>query len=155
MRLMLLLFTLLLPFASFADCTPSANSCDFYRCEEEHQNCGPKGYWQNFGYPYCMKFLKNQSSFSRDSQRWLTDVRECLQVRVGEVAAHLSCNHIEKEALDSHVSCYVDTGFCHLKNSEKWKIYWYLKGSLRNPRTWYEAVLLSYACSPRLQPTPL
>ncbi|WP_142696251.1 hypothetical protein [Bdellovibrio sp. NC01] len=101
-----------------------------------------------------MKFLKDQALFTPDSQRWLTDVRECLQVRVGEVVNNLACDKIEKEALDSHVSCYVDTGFCQLKNAEKWKIYWYLKGSLRHPRTWYEAALLTSACTPRVRPTP-
>lgn len=148
MRFIFLLL-LLIPTLSFADCKPSADSCDFYRCKEKEQTCGPSGYWQNFGDPYCRKFLNNEKSFSKNSQIWLKDVRECLQVRVGEVSDQVSCKQLFHEAMDSHISCYVDTGFCSLSLLEKWKIFWYLKGAASNPLTWKEAALLSQACRTR------
>ncbi|MDG0816638.1 hypothetical protein [Bdellovibrio svalbardensis] len=117
---------------------------------EQEKSCGSKGYWKEFGYPYCTKFLINQNKFSPRLQRWLTDVRECLQVRVSESTQQASCSQTYRAAMDSHVSCYVDTGFCELNMAERFKIYWSLKGALRHQITWKEARLLRHACNEKL-----
>lgn len=146
MPLILSLFLALSPLNANAACPASDSSCDFYICKEQEHPCGPRGYWMEFGQPYCEKFLLDEGSFSPQSQVWLQDVRLCLQERVADISSEFSCETIHKEAMHSHVSCYVDTGFCELTYFEKLKIYWYLKGALRNSRTWLEAQLLNQAC---------
>lgn len=151
-RLFLAFITVLASFAAMASsCLPSDQSCDFYACKEREQACGKRGYWQNFGYPYCQKFLKDEARFSPRSQIWLQDVRYCLQERIQEVAEGTSCKDLHTMAMDSHVSCYVDTGFCDLKYMEQVRIYWYLKGALRSADTWREAYLLKQACAQRFK----
>ncbi|UYL08351.1 hypothetical protein B9G69_015015 [Bdellovibrio sp. SKB1291214] len=132
--------------ASALDCPVSDKHCDFYRCMEEQQPCGKRGYWKDFGSPYCELFVRDEKKFSPDSQIWLQDVRLCLQTRLRESVEGLQCGDIKEKAIDDHVSCYVDTGFCQLTFREQFKIMWYLKGALRDYRTWREAELLRRAC---------
>ncbi|WP_413587380.1 hypothetical protein [Bdellovibrio sp. HCB274] len=131
---------------SAADCPVSHESCEFYRCMSKQQPCGKKGYWKGFGIPYCELFVKDEHKFSQDSQIWLQEVRFCLQVRLRETADGLRCAQIKQKAIQDHVSCYVDTGFCQLSFPEQFKIMWYLKGALRDINTWREADLLRRAC---------
>lgn len=133
--------------AVHAACVPSDHSCEFYACKEQELACGTKGYWQDFGHPYCEKFLRDESRFSQQSQIWLQDVRLCLQERVQVLSEGTSCRNLHKEAMHSHVSCYVDTGFCELSNMEQMRVYWYLKSALRSADTWKEAYLLNRACA--------
>lgn len=141
---------LILPVFAKANCPASRESCSFYRCMEKERPCGPHGYWMGFGDRYCRAFLNHQDSFSEESQRWLTDVRECLQVRVHEVANDVQCRDIYSTAMNSHVSCYVDTGFCNLAFRDRLKIYWWLRMSLTNAKTWQEAFLINKACRHQL-----
>lgn len=136
-------------------CVPSDQSCEFYTCKEQELACGPKGYWQDFGPPYCEKFLKDEARFSPQSQIWLQDVRFCLQERVQVLSEGTSCLNLHKHAMHSHVSCYVDTGFCELSNMEQMRVYWYLKSALRSADTWKEAYLLNRACARHLHPSSL
>ncbi|WP_413568172.1 hypothetical protein ACLWBD_10775 [Bdellovibrio sp. HCB117] len=144
----LIFLALLFPLTSVAqgNCFPSENSCDFYQCKEQERQCGAEGYWMNFGHPYCESFLKDQQQFYPRTQVWLKDVRLCLQERVQQVSQEASCNDLHKQAMHSHVSCYVDTGFCDLTYLERARVYWYLKGALRSASTWQEAALLHQAC---------
>jgi hypothetical protein len=149
-QIFLLILSLFTTLPTLAEtCTPSANNCEYYRCMERNRSCGSKGYWQDFAIPYCQKFVDDNAKFNTESQRWLRDVRECLQVRLDEVSANSSCNQIKDNAMDSHVGCYVDTGFCSLAAADQIKIMWYLKGAIRDWRTWKEAELLSQACFQR------
>ncbi|WP_413578430.1 hypothetical protein ACLVWU_07815 [Bdellovibrio sp. HCB290] len=128
------------------NCPVSHKSCEFYHCANAEQPCGKKGYWQDFGIPYCELFVKDEHKFSADSQTWLQEVRLCLQERLRETVDGLRCSEIKPKAIHDHVSCYVDTGFCHLTFPEQLKIMWYLKGALRDFNTWREAGLLHRAC---------
>ncbi|MEN0060254.1 MAG: hypothetical protein AAGB31_15555 [Bdellovibrio sp.] len=58
----------------------------------------------------------------------------------------VSCGDMHEQAMDSHVSCYIETGFCELDFSERSLVYWYLKGALFNAITWKEAQLVHRAC---------
>lgn len=127
-------------------CGISDSTCEFYNCMEKKMSCGPNGYFQDFGHPYCQKFVDDELLFSKRSQVWLQDVRYCLQDKVAQMEGKVTCDTLHNEAMHSHVACYVDTGFCDLKLSEQYKVYWYLKGALRDARTWQEALLLNRAC---------
>ncbi|MFM6927895.1 MAG: hypothetical protein ACKOX6_05485 [Bdellovibrio sp.] len=149
-QMILLILGLFATLPTLAEtCTPSANNCEYYRCMERSRSCGRNGYWQDFAIPYCQKFVDDNAKFNTESQRWLRDVRECLQVRLGEVSANSTCNQIKDAAMDSHVGCYVDTGFCSLAAADQIKVMWYLKGAIRDWRTWKEADLLRQACFQR------
>ncbi|WP_148278719.1 hypothetical protein [Bdellovibrio bacteriovorus] len=145
LRYLILLF-LFTPIIAQATCVPSDNSCDYYQCKEQELSCGSRGYWMNFGKPYCESFLKDEKKFAPRAQTWLQDVRLCLQERTLELDRQTSCNDIYDVAMHSHVSCYVDTGFCELNTVERARVYWYLKGALRSAKTWEEATLLHKAC---------
>lgn len=152
MKNLLLALTLLFT-ASFSwaqTCHPSSRSCDFYSCMEEKQHCGKDAYWMKFGDHYCKKFLDNQESFPAKTQIWLTKVRVCLQVRADDLSKQVSCERMQDEALESHVSCYLDTGFCYLNTYERFKVYWYLKRTLATPQAWKEAAAIHKACATKL-----
>lgn len=151
MRKFIFIFlAIMCPLLAYSDtCVPSNNSCEFYECKENEFQCGSKGYWMSFGKPFCQKFLDHEQSFSDSSRNWLQDVRLCLQERVAETASTISCKKIHKFAMHSHVSCYVDTGFCDLSFTEQFVVYWHLKSALSDIETWREAHLLRRACANR------
>ncbi|XGC81721.1 hypothetical protein ACES2L_04395 [Bdellovibrio bacteriovorus] len=113
---------------------------------EEKQPCGDKGYWLKFGDHYCKKFLDDEAKFPAKTQVWLKDVRECLQTRAEELSRQVSCERMQDEALDSHVGCYIDTGFCELSMQERVKVYWYLKKTMLHSYAWKEAAAIHNLC---------
>ena len=137
---------LFLPSICFANCSANVNSCSFYQCKEKEQSCGASGYWLNFGYRYCQIFLNTEKSFSSPGQKWLDKVRVCLQTRANKISQVQSCQNIRKVALDSHVGCYIDTGFCSLSFKDKSQIYWYLKDAIFDRQSIREAEELNAIC---------
>lgn len=130
-----------------AYCPSSYSSCDYYVCAEEHQPCGPKGYWTGWGHRICEKFLNKEAKFSLEAQQWMRENRNCLQARAEEIAEHAQCSTIRKAAMQSHVACYVDTGFCHLNLADKAAILWNLRDAMLAPEAWVEAFNLNKACN--------
>lgn len=114
---------------------------------EEKSNCGADGYWLKFGAHYCQKFLDKEKTFSSVGQRWLQMVRQCLQERADDVSRQVSCSRIEREAMDSHISCYIDTGFCNLPKRDMLKVYWHIKSTLNSALAWREAFIINKACA--------
>lgn len=111
-------------------CVPSEYSCEFYKCEEEKRNCGAKGYPLNFGYRFCKKFLDgNNSSFTGRGQKWLYEVRECLQKKMQEISYGSTCDEVANDAFEAHIPCYYETGFCYLSMADKVKVFYRLKAS--------------------------
>ena len=135
--------------ADIEDCQVSSRSCEFYTCMENQLACGKKGYFRSFGQPYCKKYLENQSTFSSAAQNWLEDVRQCLQERLIETSLKYACPQIHKAAIQSHIGCYVDTGFCELRYRDQYQVAWHLKGALRSPLVWQEALQLNKASAKR------
>ncbi|UOF02762.1 hypothetical protein [Bdellovibrio reynosensis] len=113
---------------------------------EQKQPCGKDGYWLHFGDHYCNKFLDDQAAFPQKTQVWLKDVRECLQTRAEELSRQISCERMQEEALDSHVGCYIDTGFCDLNLYERMKVYWYLRRTMMTSHAWKEAAAIHNLC---------
>lgn len=141
----------LLPFYSYAKlCPASSGSCEFYSCMEQKTQCGENGYWKKLGLYYCQKFLFHESDFSPASQKWLRASRLCLQQRSQHLASTgLTCDQMRDEALDTHVGCYVDTGFCELTVQERNKIYWNLSSSLMYPAIWKQVFKIGQICRDR------
>lgn len=95
---------------------PPPNQCDFYRqCPEAAFDCGDTGYPLKFGEPMCKVYLDNESSFSPTLRVWAQKVRQCLQNALVPVLENRECNDcdvLETFAFNSHVPCYIDSGYC-------------------------------------------
>ena len=146
------IFGLAILFASFSSqayCPSSYSSCDYYVCAEQHDPCGPKGYWMGWGHRFCQKFLDKEDQFSFEAAQWLRENRNCLQARAEEITERSQCSGIRKGAMESHVACYVDTGFCELSLSDKASILWNLRAAMSAPEAWIEGLNLNKACGAR------
>lgn len=147
----LFLLAIFVPLFSLAEseCLPSASSCEMYLCKEREMSCGRRGYWLNYGLPFCEKFLKNERAFSPACQGWLPKVRLCLQSQARELDGVGSCNELRQQALHGHIDCYLRTGFCELTGRDQFQVLWELKSALGEAQTWQESYLLAQACSAR------
>lgn len=98
---------------------PLQNNCDFYeKCLETKYQCGAEGYPVGYGGRFCRLFQKLQPDLSGPGQQWITDTMICLQRELIPEATgrrKSNCKRIAKKALDSHVKCYVQNGFCDIK----------------------------------------
>ncbi len=134
------------PSSVLADCPSSYSSCNYYQCAEAHNPCGSQGYWIGWGYRFCQKFLNSEQKFSLEAQEWLRSNRRCLQVRAEEISTEIACPQVRKAAMESHVSCYVEAGFCELSIKDKSAILWDLRSALAAPEAWIEGLRLQAAC---------
>lgn len=104
-------------------CSSYLESCEYYQCRDQLQMCGPQGYFLRFGYPYCSRFMTQvKPTFSEEGALWLDRVGQCLRDQLEGISVQESCKETEDLAISSHVSCYLDTGFCQLSFSEKLKL---------------------------------
>jgi hypothetical protein len=103
----------------------SCGGCQFYACREAESPCGPDGYYLGFAVKYCERFLGTLAPrMSPAGQRFLADARDCLMRYVDEnIAPTDACSDVKRRALDSHVACYHDNGFCALPLSDKLLLY--------------------------------
>ncbi len=109
-------------------CAKYIGTCDFYLCQEQKSPCGLDGYNLGFGFKYCSgsKFTLFNQMQTDLGKNWVTNVFQCLQkqsLQVSEVKEIRTCEKIKSDAYDSHPDCYVQSGFCELKLSEKLKIF--------------------------------
>jgi hypothetical protein len=122
---LIILSFVMLSFLSFSlevraqQCTASDHDCEAYLCMEEHWDCGKKGYLQKFGYKNCQKFLKNEPNVSENLKNWFPLVRVCLQEKIFDISENVepkpkNCEMLKSQAFESHVDCYIETGFCEL-----------------------------------------
>jgi len=92
--------------------------CSYYLHREIDQTCGPSGYYVDFGYKFCSKFMfakRHWLDFSPKAYTWLTNVGLCLQKQLHQercesLAADkesLSCKAVESYAMKSHPECYL------------------------------------------------
>lgn len=128
-------------------CAASSQSCEFYSCMEEKTHCGKNGYWKKLGLHYCQKFLFRENQFSSQAQEWLRASRLCLQERAQDFdVAKMTCQQMQSQALETHIGCYVDTGFCELSVQDRNKVYWHLSSSLVYPDIWRQAIKIRQIC---------
>lgn len=132
--------------AQATNCRPTEDSCQFYLCKEEENPCGTHGYWLGYGYRYCERFLEKKEQFSEATQQWFKSVRYCLQDEARLFNNHESCQDSYREAMNSHVDCYTEAGFCALSFRERAKVIWTLKSALLLPITYVEGLELQLQC---------
>ncbi len=112
-------------WADFPDSCPKMsqpNNCDFYeKCLEAKNQCGNEGYAIGYGQKYCRAF--NSLDLSPQGEKWITATMACLQENLIPYAEDKTdCKVIKDSAFQSHVNCYVNSGFCDLSNQDKLKI---------------------------------
>ena len=108
--------------ADFSESCPRQsipNTCVFYdKCLEEKNECGLQGYPIDYGLKYCNEF--NSMELSKEGKKWIEQTMLCLQNELVPYAqTKTSCGTIKNEAFNSHVTCYVNSGFCKLPLKDK------------------------------------
>ena len=95
------------------------NTCVFYeKCLEEKNTCGIEGYPLGYGLKYCNEF--NGMELSENGEKWIEQTMLCLQNELAPYAEEkTSCEVIKNEAFNTHVFCYVNSGFCELPAKDK------------------------------------
>lgn len=136
-----------LAFADSSECKPDANSCEYYLCKEINDPCGVKGYWLAYGYKYCRIFLTQTDSFSNTSKIWMYKARYCLQQALQLETKDRECSEDRKVAMDSHVACYIQSGFCSLSLKDRSEIIWLLRSAFTQPMTYVEGLEVEYQCT--------
>lgn len=154
MKTLFLISLLFSPFyASAFVCVPNVDSCGFYACQEKRFNCGPRGYPLGFGFKFCQIFLNTEDSYSPEAHAWLRRVRVCLMEAFVEANDHAeegtvrTCKVIKTDGFDSHLGCYVKTGFCDLSTWDQFKISWQMRNSFIHPEVVADGLSVLKACA--------
>lgn len=140
-------------YSSPAMCSaPLADNCAFYRsCLEASHPCGEAGYALGFGELLCYLFIDHREEFTPDGQRWLREVRTCLQRSLAEISARpvMSCDALAGEAYASHTTCYTarDNSFCALPPPDVLRLASLLGPYLRDPRAMAQTRAVLASCS--------
>lgn len=112
-----------------SECVNDNSVCAFY-CRKNHElKCGPDNYLMDFGYKYCRFFIKKENSYSKAGQPVFETIRKCLVNRLAS-RNDLTCQNVEGIAVDSHVECYVNSGFCELDKKDSLITLWYIRSAL-------------------------
>ncbi len=118
-------------------CVPSNNRCDFYTCAESVFNCGPNGYMQKTAKLFCENDRLEQSNkVEAQVKVTLQNIRQCLQQEFLEFSRKLSCKQLQEVALDSHSSCFVESGFCSLSMAQIFQLRSGMSGLSEVTSTW-------------------
>jgi hypothetical protein len=126
-------------------CLPSKDSCEFYQCLEAQYPCGPNGYVLQFGSPQCEKYLHVQALSTLGLQLWYPRVRECLQEELAQ-GQFATCQELSDFAFQSHIPCYVKTGFCQLSFVDRLQYMMVVGSSLLDPSVQMAAWQIQQIC---------
>lgn len=100
-------------------CANTIGQCGYYVCKEAENRCGDDGYFINFGLKYCERYQEVEPSFTTQGQRFLDNVRTCLQVKLENPGRKYSCGSVESYAVNTHFDCYMQAGYCRLPASDR------------------------------------
>lgn len=118
--LFVLTLSLLCSAAVWAQLEASSKNCDLYSKLENEMRCGPQAYFQKWGQPMCEKYIRSEEApiqslfLSHELKVWFPQVRLCLQQYLVRELDALTCQNLDQHAKQSHVECYVQTGYCDL-----------------------------------------
>lgn len=101
----------------------SQENCSTYLELEQDYKCGLNGYLIGYGHHYCKRFTqKNIERFTPQGQLFLLKNAQCLQNKLEDFAKlnpSASCQEINDFAIQTHMNCYQQSGFCQLRNFDK------------------------------------
>lgn len=98
---------------------PSSQSCQYYQTLENSLQCGPDSYLIKSGYPLCEHYKRISPWMTDEIQKWFPKIRYCLQAALEERENEITCANLDQTALETHVDCYVQTGYCDLSLASK------------------------------------
>jgi len=137
------------PLAVSATAQPSSESCAYYQSLEKELQCGPEAYLKKWAYPMCKKYLKLEPKLSAEVQAWFPAVRFCLQnsLALAQSQSQVNCENLDQVAIDSHVDCYVETGYCDLSDEDKSHLSGIMGSTIFSSALWIETSLrITWAC---------
>ncbi len=127
-------------------CSFDGTICDFYCYKANELGCAKDTYLLQFGQKYCRRYIRNSSKFSDRVQAVLAKIRSCLVDRL-ENQRGLTCVDAEVVGMHSHVSCYVDSGFCGLAKMDQFQIFWLANELIFNENVRHEMGQVDQLCS--------
>lgn len=98
----------------------AVHACAFYQCKldmarSEDDRCP---YFSEFGLPYCQAYFAT----SFDDRLFGPNVRQCLQEAIRDTMDGKTCSEVNDAAIQSHVECYVASGYCDLSLGDRLRI---------------------------------
>ena len=126
--------------------------CGTHSLDAAHP-CGDAGYALGFGERLCYVFIERRDEFTPEGQRWLRDVRTCLQASLATLAAapSMSCDALADAAYASHTRCYTvpDNSFCALPPADVLRLATLLGPYFRDPRVAAQTRAVAEICAAR------
>ena len=109
-------------------CETSRNTCGFYKCAEAEYRCGGSGYLKSVAEPLCDQAGYEHISKNGKENALLSDftkkVRRCLQEQIVDMSPYIkSCTELKDKALDSHIPCFIENGYCELSFFQKIRVF--------------------------------
>jgi hypothetical protein len=127
---------------------PSSKSCNYYFDVEDYYRCGRRGYPLNFGYRLCHRYLQAEPRLSKPIREWFPKIRLCLQEFIAdEYGSIRDCRDLKQRSIDSHIPCYVKTGFCSLEGKDVFKIIQITSIDIFNPDVLSMSMKVLQKCS--------
>jgi len=124
--------------------SPDGTDCGWYKnCLEKRYNCQgtTAGYAILFAEKYCKLQSQSKTLFTASGQKWIDEVRKCLQVSLAPLLRpwnEYTCQAIQEFAFKSHSPCYLDPGnsapsMCKLNCFDWIQIVWTMKETFSEP----------------------
>ncbi len=126
---------------------PSSENCAYYGLLEQKLACGHHAYLQRWAYPMCEKYIKAAPGLSYELQVWFPQIRLCLQEALYFHEDLVNCKNLNDFAVDSHVFCYVKTGFCEMSSEDQWQLLRITGTNILQPLWLKTALRIDQACA--------
>jgi hypothetical protein len=85
--------------------------------------CEKSDYLESFANEYCYRFAETENHYSANGRKFLSVVGDCLRKEIASNIDNLNCKSVKPFAADSHVLCYVQSGYCDLDFQDRLQIF--------------------------------
>lgn len=115
--------SLFITLFSYNGFSAEANPCSDYLDLEKKHSCIHEGnYFIDYGYKYCHEFYRSSRDWNKTLKDWADKTLSCLITEIKKISdKKLGCEMIYDQAFGSHPPCYMESGFCSLKEEDRLK----------------------------------